>query len=168
MRFVKTLLLGAAVILAGCQFDFPLSLEHSIPVDPDAIGLWESVPEQGEKTEGMMVLKFSDTEYLIHYPTGEEGMYFRGYPVEVGGVACVQLELLGTEDGPVAKGDKARFQIANYEIKDEVLTIKTINTELIGGELKSSEELNKVFLEHNDDPELFTNPGKFRKIQEKS
>ena len=37
------------------------------------IGLWEEVPE-GDKPpdpdEKMLILKYSDTEYLVHYPIG--------------------------------------------------------------------------------------------------
>ena len=48
-------------------------------------GLWETFPEdRDEEKERMKILKFSSTEYIIHYPVGENAMYFRAYPVKVG------------------------------------------------------------------------------------
>ena len=92
-----------ALLLAGCVYDAPLTDEHPIPIDSAILGIWEDVPEAGEKPDDelMMVLKYSETEYLIHYPIGDEGIYFRGYPIKIGDVSCVQLEVIGIGDDPL-------------------------------------------------------------------
>ena len=42
------------------------------------LGLWETVLENSdEEKERMMILKFSSTEYIIHYPVREHAMSFR-------------------------------------------------------------------------------------------
>ena len=71
------------------------------------LGLWETLPENSdEEKERMMILKFSSTEYIIHYPVRENAMYFRAYPIKVGGVSCVQLQAIGSNEGPPDQGEK--------------------------------------------------------------
>lgn len=162
-----TVLLGATVLLmVGCQYEAPLVREHTIPVDAAALGLWVPVPEEGEESpedQNMMILKWSDTEYLIHYPAGKDGLYYRAYPIKIGGVECVQLQVIGTKDGPPAPDEKALYYVASYQLKDGGLEIKTLNTDLIGDKLKTTEELQAAFLKHKDSKELFKDPGMFRK-----
>ncbi|MDA2939198.1 hypothetical protein MYX75_13175 [Acidobacteria bacterium AH-259-A15] len=113
-------------------------------------------------------MKCSNTEYLIHYPIGEDGMYFRGYPIKIGDVSCVQVEVLGNEDGPLDGDEKDLFHVVSYQLEKSELTIKTLNTDLVDDELKDSEALKKAFLGHEGSKDLFTDPGKFRKIKGKS
>jgi hypothetical protein len=67
--------IAVALVLsfAGCQYLAPLAEGHTVAVDPAVIGLWKEVPE-GDKPpdpdEKMLILKYSDTEYLVHYPIG--------------------------------------------------------------------------------------------------
>jgi hypothetical protein len=86
MKSVAMFLVIAGLFLAGCKYEAPLTTEHSIPVDSSVLGLWEPIPEKGGESaedERMMILKYSDTEYLIHYPVEENGLYFRGYAIHV-------------------------------------------------------------------------------------
>ncbi len=161
----------ALLFLAGCIYEAPLTEEHSISIDPLALGLWELAPDKGEqqdKDEKLMILKYSDTEYLIHYPVGRDGMYFRAYPIKIGGVSCVQLQLIGTVEGSLDRDDKKLFHVASYQLSAGELTIKTLNTDLVRDDLKESEALKKTFLKHKADKDLFRDPGRFRKIERKS
>jgi hypothetical protein len=159
------------LFLAGCKYEAPLTEEHSISIDQSVLGLWELVPEKGEQpdqNERMMILKYTETEYLIHYPIGKDGMYFRGYPIKVGGVPCVQIQIIGTAEGNLDKDNKELFQVVSYQLSNSELIIKTLNTNLVDDDLKDSEALKKAFLKHKDDKDLFKDPGKFRKIEKKS
>ena len=165
------LLVGAVLFLAGCKYESPLTQEHTIPVDSSLLGLWEIVPdgkEEPRNRERMMVLKYSDTEYLIHYPIEEGGMYFRGYSIKIGDVSCVQLQLIGTGNGPLDKDQKALFHVASYQLVNGELEIKTLNTDLVDGDLKDAEALKSAFLKYRDNQELFTNPGRFKRMKGKS
>ncbi len=169
----KLILLSVVVLLllTGCNYEAPLTEEHSIPIDQSALGLWELVPEKSERpgeNERMMILKYSDTEYLIHYPIGKEGMYFRGYPIKIGGLLCVQIQLIGTAEGNPDKDDKKLFHVVSYQWSNGELIIKTLNTDLVRNDIKDSKALKKAFLKHKADKGLFRDPGKFRKIEKKS
>jgi hypothetical protein len=171
---LKTLTLLSVVVLlllTGCNYEAPLTEEHSISIDQSVLGLWELVPDKGEQpdqNERMMILKYADTEYLIHYPIGKDGMYFRGYPIKIGGVPCVQIQLIGTAEGHLDKDDTTLFQVVSYQLFNGELIIKTLNTDLVRNDLKDSEALKKAFLKHKGDKDLFRDPGKFRKIEKKS
>ena len=112
----------------------------------------------------MMILKYSDTEYLVHYPTGKDGLYYRAYPVKIGGVSCVQLQVIGTSDGPPEKDEKELFHVVSYQLMGGKLEIRTMNADLVDDDLKTTNELLEAFLKHKDNKDLFNNPGVFRKM----
>jgi hypothetical protein len=168
----KFALLAVFVLLFffGCKYEAPLTKEHDIAIDPSVLGLWELIPVKGGKPdlhERVMILKYTETEYLIHYPIGKDGMYFRGYPVRIGDVPCVQIQLIGTEEGNLDKDNKELFQVVSYQLSHGELIIKTLNTDLVDDDVKSSEALRKAFLKHKDHKDLFQDPGRFRKIEKK-
>jgi hypothetical protein len=168
-KYILMLLVSVVLSCAGCIYEAPLTDEHAIAVDSSVLGLWEYVPAENEKPdapERMMVLQYSDTEYLIHYPTGKGGMYFRGYPIRIGEVSCVQLQLIGSDEGPVDEGEKELFHVASYRLDAGELMVRTLNTELVAEDLKDSEALRAAFFRHQGDGALFADPGRFRKIQE--
>lgn len=155
-----------AWLLVGCEYESPLTKERSMAIDPAVLGLWEEKPDEGNKPkpdERMMILKYSDTEYLIHYPAGEDGMYFRGYPIKIGGISCVQLHIIGAKNGPPKKEQRKIFHVVSFKLKNNGLEIRTLNTDLVNKDLKTAEELRKAFLKHKDNKDLFQNPGVFRK-----
>ncbi len=171
MKILAAIMVVTVLLLAGCEYEVPLTKEHVIPVESSVLGLWEYIPEEGEgpsDVERMMILEFSDTEALIHYPVDKEGIYFRAYAIKVGGVSCVQIEAIGTIEGPIPQEEKKRYAVMSYELADGILEINILNNELVDGKLKSSEALRKVFLEHQDDEDLFIDPGRFRRVEDSS
>ncbi len=176
MKHAVMLTVLTALLLAGCEYESPLTKEHNISVGSAVLGLWEPIPDEGEEPKQndwvprmfkrMMILKYSDTEYLIHDPVGKNGLYYRGYPIKIGGISCVQLQVIGTDDGPPKEDEKELFHVVSYQLTDGKLEIKTLNTDLVDDNLKTTEALVEAFLNHKDNKELFTNPGSFRRIDE--
>lgn len=159
----------AGLLLVSCQYEVPLTREHSIAVDSSILGLWEPIPDEGEEAkqdERMMILKYSDTEYMIHYPVGKDALYWRAYPVRLGGRSCVQLQVIGTVDGPLEEDEQQVFHVASYQRTDDVLVVKTLNIELVGNELKTTEALVQAFLDHKESKDLFIDPETFRQIKD--
>lgn len=170
MKHAIMSVIAVTLFIAGCQYLAPLSEEHTISIDPSIIGLWEEVPEGGrppDPDDRMLILKYSDTEYLVHYPTRKDEMYYRAYPIRVDGLPCVQIQLIGTADGDVKKGDR-KYQVATYTIANGELEIKTLNTDLVDKDLPDTASIRQAFLKNKDNKGLFTNPGKFRRVRVKS
>ena len=164
-------LISMVLIMTGYGYEAPLTEEHSISVDQSVLGLWEPIPDEGEQldpNDRMIILKYSATEYLIHHPTGKDGMYFRGYPIKIGGVSCVQIQVIGTAKGNLDRHEKELFHVVSFRLLDRKLEIKMLNTELVDDDLKDSDKLKKAFLKHKDNKDLFEGLGKLRRIEKKS
>ena len=168
MKCKLALLTVAVLLITGCEYESPLTKEHNIAVDSAVLGLWEAIPDKGEEpkqNERMMILKYSGTEYLIHYPDGKDGSYFRGYPIKIGGESCVQHQAIGTDDGPPEKDEKDLFHVVSHRLAGAGLEIKILNTELVDDDLKTTEALTRSFLKHKENKKLFINPGRLRKVK---
>ncbi|MBE2213845.1 MAG: hypothetical protein IAE82_08235 [Opitutaceae bacterium] len=156
---------ASALLLTGCIYDAPLETRHTTPVDPAVLGVWEAVDPDDDGPETMVILRFSETEYLVHYPTKPaDSMYFRAYAITEAGVPCVQVELLGSHDGlPTGTG---RYQVVSYRLVAGQLEIRTLNDSLVSSELSGRAALREAFKKHARDPDLFTNPGTFKRVGE--
>ena len=61
MKSETALLMGAVLLFCGCEYETPLTEEHSIAVDSSVLGLWEVIPDKGkekEQNKRMMILKY--------------------------------------------------------------------------------------------------------------
>lgn len=169
MKIVHMVMVVAIAFLAGCQYEAPLTTEHNIPVDASLLGNWALLPDQGvtpSTHERIIALRSSETEYLFHYLVGDSGVYFRGYAIKIDDVDCLQLQVLGSEEGPVGKKDKDLFQVVSYRISDNEVELRILNADLVSKDLRETESLRSAFLQHKEDKELFINPGRFRKVIE--
>ena len=168
MKSKTAFLMGAVLLFCGCEYEAPLTEDHTIAIDSAVLGLWEAIPDEGEEPdqdERMMILKYSNTEYMIHYPVKDDGIYFRAYPVKIGDVSCVQLQAIGTGDGPPEKDEKSLFHVASYRLTGAELEIKILNTGLVDDDLKTTDALTHSFLKHKGSKKLFINPGRFRRVK---
>jgi hypothetical protein len=153
----------AVFLFTACEYDAPLTRDHTIPIDQAVLGVWEATSE-GTDSERALVLPFSETEYLVQYPMEKDSIFFRAYPISVGGVSCVQFEAIGSEEGAVEKDEKKRFHVVSYQLTGDALEIKLLNTERVDKGLADSEALLKAFIEHKDDADLFIDPVTFKKV----
>ena len=183
MKCTRIILATAVLLVTGCVYEYPLTTEHNIPIDPELLGLWEGIPDEGDEPDPpedgekadeekenpedrMLILKFSDTEYMIHIPPGGNAeMYYRGYPINIGNVSCVQLQVIGDYLGPLYKEVKDLFLVATFVLENGGLEIKMLNPDLVGEDLESSEALGEAFLENKENKNLFMDPGKFRRVE---
>ena len=162
LLFLVVLLLG----IAACEYQEPLSEKQNSSIDPALLGLWEPAPEKNEPKpsgEWILALKYSDTEYMIHYQTGSESMYFRAYPLKIGDIPCVQLQLIGDSSGPLAKTEPA-YQVAFVTLTGDEVTIRMMNTSVVGRDLHSP-ALREAFLKNSKNTDLFREPVKFRRVK---
>ncbi len=151
---------SVALILAGCLYEVPFVEKVDLQIDRGLVGAWVEKGEAGKAVDRMVVLPFSETEYLIHYPTEGNGFYFRGYPIDLGGKHYIQLQVLGTRDGLV-KDLETPYTLASCSRDGETLTIRLINKTVIDPKFKDSPALREAFLAHQDDANLFEAPKEF-------
>ena len=164
MKAIWVFILGV-LLLAACEYKAPLTREHGITVDPSILGLWQIIPAENESDDTYIrIFRFSDTEYSLQYHEHGGDFYFRAYAINIGGVSAVQLELIGTDDGPVDADEDDRYHVVSYQLENQLLKISSLNSELVDDELPDSKSLRKAFIQHKDNPGLFNDPGVFKRI----
>jgi hypothetical protein len=167
-RTLGVLIVAVSLSIAGCKYESPLTNEHTIPIDLSVLGIWQAVPDKGEEVDEshqMIVLQYSETEYLVHISPAKDGIYFRGYRIKIGDISCVQLQEIGTDDGPIANSEKSRFDVATYQIIDNELEVKTLNTDLVSESLTNPEALKAAFTMNLDNQNLFVHPVKYMRVK---
>ncbi len=140
MKHSVWLLFLAIILTTGCVHETPLTTEHNLAIDPALLGLWELVPGEakGDPDEDrMVVMRWSDTEYLVQIPLGPEGDFFRAYPVEVGGHSLIQAEYVGNHGKGLYPPEETFFPIITYEIEEGILIAGSLNPKVVDGEIGS-------------------------------
>lgn len=154
-------------VLTACQYKVPITTVHNIPVEHHVLGAWKIIPAENENDDThIRIFKFSDTEYTVHYLEDGGDLYFRAYIIDIAGITAVQLELIGTDDGPVAVAENDRYQVVSYQLENGLLKISTLNSDLVDDELSDSESLRNAFIHNKNNPELFNDPGVFERISD--
>ena len=159
----------AIFLAAGCVHQTPLSTEHTIAIDPQLVGLWEKIPAEakGDPDEDrMVVLAWSETEYLAQHPMGEKGEFYRVYLVEIGGRTVIQAQSVGNSVGRQFPPDRMVYPVLSYEIVEGILIISSLNPEIVDEEITDSAALREEFLKNKDKPGLFNPPSHFRRVQD--
>ena len=153
------------VFLCGCEYSVPAG-KPGLSLDNALMGIWEKIPDNEKDKDKIkiLVLKYSDTEYLAVYSNDTDTLYFRGYPVKIGDMNAVQIQWVGTNKGPLEDKDR-KYHIISANLKDNILEIKILNNSLISKDIKSQEELKNKILQNKNNPELFRDPGLFRKVK---
>lgn len=162
-KLILLFLLGTP-LLAACVFDVPVTTDHVIAIDEAILGPWKSVPVGEDEPVRITILRFSETEYVLHYFEDDWELYFRAYPVKIGEISAVQLEVLGDDDEAVSQDAGERYMIAAYRWVAGDLEVRTLNTGLFDTEIADSNALKAEILKHEDNPELFNEPGLFKRV----
>jgi len=153
------------LLLNSCVFEAPFEATAKIPTDAKLLGRWEEVREKADGTpDRMLVLQHSANEYVVEYPVDEKAMYFRAYAVELEGTRYVQIQLLGSAEGPVKSEDR-KYDLLKVAVDGDTLEMSTINPEVIGKDAKDTAHLRAAFAKHKKDAKLFNETVKFKRIK---
>ena len=155
------------VLLVSCEYKAPLISENNIAIDASLLGFWEFInPDPKDEPENkvhVLFLKFSETEYLIHYTEKKDNLYMRAYPIKIGNIVCLQLQIIGN-DAPVAQDEKKLWLVYSWQIIKGDLEIKNLNEQLVSDKIEDTKSLKKAFLKEINNKDLFINAGRFKRI----
>lgn len=158
-----------AFLASGCVHHVPVTTEHSLPLDWEFLGLWELVPGEatGDPSEDLMlILKWSETEYLAQFPQGEKGDFYRAYPVEVAGRVFIQAQSLGSPWGDVHEGDRVVYPLLSYRIVEGILMISTLNVEVVDEHIADGDALRAAIEANINRQDLFGAPAHYRRPEQ--
>lgn len=149
---MKKLLLPAFFLLiAGCDYDIPLSQTASSPANPALVGTW--IGPSGETSPVLMEVQTDGTEYRVAYTSDGDTLNFKGFQVSANGMDLIQLELQNAQTN--------KYLFVKYELTPEGLTFYRLNPEVVSAKCQISEELLNSIAVHRNNPFLFKEPVKF-------
>ncbi len=157
----------AIFLLGSCVFDQPFEPEARLSIDPAIAGLWrQDMKDPERESNRLLVLPHSDREWLVQYPVAEadKTMFFRAYPIELAGGRYVQIQLIGTGDGPVKPADR-KYHLLKMNAVGDTLEIMTLNAENLGKAANDTQTLGEAFARVKDEPELFGGALRFNRQQ---
>ena len=144
----------AVLLLAACDFTVSLSEKPQMRIDDRATGLWQRTKPDGG-TESLLILPLDEHEYFISWPHGAKTeLYARAHLFKLDGMTLVQLRWFGNSEGNIPDDDR-NYQIADYTIHGETLTIRLVNADTIGRDFDSADELAAAIGAERDTPSLY-------------
>jgi len=171
MRKHGLVLVFILIILTACEYDAPLVGDASLPIDQALLGTWEFISEGSagqESSERVLIRQESVNLYAIEYGGNESIIYFKGWLAELEGIHFIQLEVTGSNEGPVGEDDHDLFSVISYTLNNGEYVVRSLNTDLVDDSLADTAALQAAFIANRDDPDLFNNPGQLRKLADAS
>ncbi|MEA3188245.1 MAG: hypothetical protein QOD99_2075 [Chthoniobacter sp.] len=142
MKLQSILAALGALILAGCDYDAPITEKPSAKIDERLLGTWL---QKGEKPQLLRIRKYSDMEYVLDY----DGL-FRAFFSEIGGKRFVNVQTLEP-----AKSSERKYAFVTYELKDEhTLVVHTVNKNVLPDSLHTSGEIAAALERELKNPRL--------------
>ena len=161
----KCSLLLVCALLAGCEYTAPLVETPEIDVDKSVLGLWRRTKDNGE-TESLLVLPWSNREYLVSFPAETENPLFaRVVLCRVAGQTLAQIRWIGTGEGNTPDDNRV-FQYLTYSATPDTLTLRMLNSDVVSKKLATTAELTRAITENKANPDLFKEPMVYRKAVE--
>ncbi|MFC1701731.1 hypothetical protein ACFL1J_03165 [Pseudomonadota bacterium] len=171
MRKHGFILVFILIILSACDYDAPLVGEASLPIDQALLGTWEFIYKdraEQKPDERLVIRQESANLYIIEYIDRESILYFKGWLAELEGKHFMQLEVTGTDEGPVDVEDTDRFSVVSYAMDNDEILYRSLNTDLVNKDLADTAALQVAFAANRDDPDLFHISGQLRKLPDAS
>ncbi len=145
------------MILAGCDYEIPLSQTAASPANPALAGTWS-----GQSAEGKTVsleIKTAGPDYSVVYTEGGDALTFKGFEIKAAGLNLIQMELQGTD----SSDSKNKYLFAKCELTPEGLSVYRLNVEVVSARCQTTAELLNDITVHRQNPRLFSEPLKFTK-----
>lgn len=163
-RFASGLI--SCLLLIACTYDVPLAPDANLELDNALLGTWSILSEEtGEPTAEKVVIDRGEGRYyLVEHHDTESIIYFKGWLAELEGIRFLQLQVTGDDEGPAGLDDANLFSVFAYTHENGELKVSSLNTDLVSERLPDTASLQEAFRAHKDNPALFSDPGRLRKL----
>jgi hypothetical protein len=147
---------SAIILFASCPLTSkdPLSDPSSASIDPALVGEWRMFDEDTAETNRLIVLGFSDREYVLiaKGDAEDEIEVYRAFVTEIGTERFLNVRELGGTNEP--------WNFINYRIAEGRMEFRIVDDKLFESKnLDTSEELRNSILTHLSDPLLYGEGG---------
>ena len=148
-------LVAACLLVAGCNFDFPLTATPTHKVEPRLLGDWVGVEKDQPNDESMHVRQFDDTTYVVAI---DKDIY-RVFHSDLAGTAFVSAQDLNSADR------KYVYYTWQLSPDGDHLTLRAISTKVIPEETKDRAAMQKLVDANLANPKLLAEPVKFVRMK---
>lgn len=157
------LLALCCAVLMGCEYTVPLFSTPQQKIDPALVGQWSRTLPSGE-TEAVLVLPWSDQEYLVAFPANKpETMYARATLTPVAGLPLIQLHWIGTAQAKLPT-DARVYQFATFSRQGDQITLRLLNSARINTAIATSAALIQAITQNKEASDLFREPMCFSRV----
>ena len=163
MRY--SILLIISSFLVSCEFSEPIATVPGKAIDPTILGLWERKNDAGV-TEKLLVLPLSETQYLVSFPAHTaDAMFAKVDAHDVADRTLMQIEWVGTARGKSSDTKKV-FQFATCTTAENSLSLRTLDSTVIGQNIAGGKALEEAIRTQKDNPKAFREAMVFQKSAE--
>lgn len=150
---LSALLTAACLVLAGCNYDSPLTAKPTQPVNEKLLGDWQSVDKDTGKTEVMHVRRLDDSNYVV----AMDGDIYRAFHSDFAGVAFISVQ-----DLQVGREDH-KFVYFTWQLSADgaQLTLRGVSIKVVPEETKGRSAIQKLIKANLQNPKLFTDAPVF-------
>jgi hypothetical protein len=151
MRFVVVaVVLGISLLLAGCPYESQVPLSSpDLLIDEAILGVWR-IPD-GEPQEVLVIAAFNAREYVLVVADDPIPAVTRMFLSVVGGLRLLNVVEISSEPGEIYP-----YYIAEYQVREDRLSYRLLDDELVGARsFENSEEFSRFVETHLDNEALF-------------
>jgi len=151
------------VALMGCDFTVPISSTPETPWDAGAVGLWEQEGGDGAPAR-LVILPLDSRQLLVAFPVASpDTLYANAFLcTNLPGLPLYQIEWIGSNRGLPATN--RLVQLAAATLRDNTLEVRIVDSQTLGSNIQTSEELRLRLIHAKDAETLFRQPLRFRKV----
>lgn len=141
---LASLFSAAALLLAGCNYDVPLTARATRNVDERLLGVWLG-GDDGKDT--MTVRQFDEATYVV----AMDHDLYRAYHSDFAGTAFLSVQELNHDRLYL-------YLTATLSADGHQLTVRTVSTKVVPEKTKSRTALQKLIQANLANPALFGDP----------
>ncbi|HTL68412.1 MAG TPA: hypothetical protein VL200_12175 [Lacunisphaera sp.] len=146
-------LLAGGLLLAGCNYDFPLTEKPTRAIDPRLLGNWVSFDKDDQKLEQMSVRQLDGNAYVV----AMDGDLYRVTHSDIGDAALVSVQDLQ----PGEFHGKYAYYAWELSADGRQLSVKGVRTKIVPEDTKDAAAAQKLIRDNLANPDLYGEPKVF-------
>lgn len=148
-KFILPVIAIASLLLAGCDYEVPLTAKPDRAVDERLIGDWVS-PDSWIKVRPF------DTEYYMIF---HNGGFFRGWHSTVAGLSLITVQSI--------EGEGKHYAYLAYDLSADGkrLNLRFVSDEIVSKKIKDTAGMQKALEQHAKHPELLSELTPFTRLK---
>lgn len=153
------------MMMVGCDYTIPLTTVPGPEIEKGLTGLWERVKDKNP-VERLLILPLDAHNYLVSFPAHKsDGLFAKATPCLCAGKTLVQVQWIGTAGGKLPDDNRV-YQVVSYGMAGDQLSIRLLNTAVIGKETQSTAELRRAIEKNIGRADLFNEPLVFTRSRQ--